>query len=245
MQLGFLSQSDAESKILLDQLYCVDYKNLQQRPRLAHPGTSSWLYQNPQFSKWIEAKSSAILWMSGMPGMGKSVLARSFVEDAMANSNTVSSTQESVVAHYFCTYVDAAFNNEETVLRSILHQFLQSVPLIFRLLQSTLQIRTQRGLAYPMNRNSLWQSLGEVLALEAFKNVLIVIDAIEELPRASAIQLLEGLHATVSSLMTMFIIMLLRYSLPVVIVRNMLVFFPACPLYAYNEVTSNKASEGT
>jgi hypothetical protein len=183
--------------------------------------------------------------MSGMPGMGKSVLARSFVEDAMANSNTVSSTQESVVAHYFCTYVDAAFNNEETVLRSILHQFLQSVPLIFRLLQSTLQIRTQRGLAYPMNRNSLWQSLGEVLALEAFKNALIVIDAIEELPRASAIQLLEGLHATVSSLMTMFIIMLLRYSLPVVIVRNMLVFFPACPLYAYNEVTSNKASEGT
>jgi ankyrin repeat protein len=149
---------------------------------------------------WIDKNSSALLWMSGMPGMGKSVLARSFVEDAMANSDDISIGKDAVVAHFFCNYVEAAFNNEETVLRSILHQFLQSVPLIFRLLQSRLQIRSARGLAYTLDRRSLWQALEEVLALEAFKTALIVIDAIEELPKAVGIELLRGLYATVVAL---------------------------------------------
>jgi hypothetical protein len=192
-----LSESERDSKALLDKIYCVNYKALQQRPRLAHPGTSKWLYNDAQFREWILRPTCSLLWMSGMPGMGKSVLARALVEDAMAKSDIVPNSKVSNVVHYFCTYVEAAFNNEETVIRSLLHQFLQAFPHIHGLLRARIQDRTRWGVVYRLDSETLWQTLEEVLSLSPMKKALLVIDAIEELPTSSAIQLLRGLHAII------------------------------------------------
>lgn len=42
----------------------------------AEKGTNEWLWSNDQYTRW-EAASSAILWIEGKPGSGKSVLAKS------------------------------------------------------------------------------------------------------------------------------------------------------------------------
>ena len=148
-----------DTKNLLDALYCVNYKQLQLRPQQAHSGTSDWLYQEPNFMSWARNPSSAVLWLYGSPGMGKSVLTRSLVEDTLAKSQQVPLPGITVVAHFFCTYADAALNAEAKVLRSLLHQLVQAVPSVSATLVARLQIRTRRGLSYSLSPSSLLESI--------------------------------------------------------------------------------------
>lgn len=83
-----------------------------------HPGTCTWVIQNTQIRAWMQDKPSApILWLSGNPGSGKSV-----VSTQLINFLSVS---KKIVLHHFCTYASTASAQYDQLLKSLLVQALR------------------------------------------------------------------------------------------------------------------------
>ncbi|KAK7413801.1 hypothetical protein QQX98_007294 [Neonectria punicea] len=83
-----------------------------------YPGTCDWILRNPKVKSWCQSKpDTAILWLQGTPGSGKSVLATQLV-------NFMKAAKLFVIRH-FCTYLYASSTMYEQILRSLLIQLLR------------------------------------------------------------------------------------------------------------------------
>ncbi|KAJ5938081.1 hypothetical protein N7454_004423 [Penicillium verhagenii] len=56
----------------------TDQKNINPEPT---EGTCRWALQSPEYARWWESSDNGLLWISADPGCGKSVLARSIVDN--------------------------------------------------------------------------------------------------------------------------------------------------------------------
>jgi hypothetical protein len=84
--------------------------------KLRHPQTGMWLLRHPDFLTWIDTAGSK-LWLTGIPGAGKTVLAGSVVEEALARRS------ESVaVAFFFCDHKDPKTHLPVNILGAIAYQ---------------------------------------------------------------------------------------------------------------------------
>jgi hypothetical protein len=63
-----------------------------------------------------------------------------------------------------------------------------------------LQERTSKGLEYALSSENLWKALFDALSLDSMRNTFICIDAVEELPTDSSIELLTGLSNIIMAL---------------------------------------------
>ncbi|GKZ39023.1 hypothetical protein AbraIFM66950_011681 [Aspergillus brasiliensis] len=72
-----------------------------------------WLLSSPRFKTWAnpDSRQNSLLWLSGIPGAGKSVLA-SVVIDGLSN------IQGATVAYFYCKYGSDQHNSLESVTRS-------------------------------------------------------------------------------------------------------------------------------
>ncbi|RJE17696.1 ankyrin repeat-containing protein, partial [Aspergillus sclerotialis] len=90
------------------------------------PGTCRWASQNPQYLRWLNSCSNDLLWISADPGCGKSVLARSLIdEDFKASDSTLS-------IYYFFFKDNEEQNNLAAALCAILHQLFSQQPNLLR-----------------------------------------------------------------------------------------------------------------
>ncbi|KAH7355336.1 ankyrin repeat-containing domain protein [Rhexocercosporidium sp. MPI-PUGE-AT-0058] len=102
---------------------------------LRHPLTGLWVSEGDVFQTWLHTRNSK-LWLSGIPGAGKTILAASLVEDAANESSSARA-----LAYFYCDYKDAekqvplnvigslavqlARQNEDAFL--LLHDFYKSL----------------------------------------------------------------------------------------------------------------------
>ncbi|KAF8250371.1 hypothetical protein K440DRAFT_510266, partial [Wilcoxina mikolae CBS 423.85] len=82
--------------------------------------TGAWLFEKRIFQKW-EASTSSRLWMHGIPGSGKTILASSIIE---RQEKAIQQGRQCGLAYFYCQY-----NQEETklppnIIRTILAQLL-------------------------------------------------------------------------------------------------------------------------
>lgn len=90
------------------------------------PGTGEWLLSSPTFRKWHENDKQGALWIKGIPGSGKSVMAASLV-------NKLSREGAPVLYFFFRQIIDAN-HTPDALLRDWLAQVLvYSPPLQARL----------------------------------------------------------------------------------------------------------------
>jgi len=64
--------------------------------RLRHPLTGLWVSEGATFKTWLYTRNSK-LWLSGIPGAGKTVLAASLIEEAVNESSSARA-----VAYFYC-----------------------------------------------------------------------------------------------------------------------------------------------
>ncbi|OBT63581.1 hypothetical protein VE03_07021 [Pseudogymnoascus sp. 23342-1-I1] len=138
-------------------------------------GTCQWILTNPEFSLWNlsnddnpDDTASSLLWVTGAPGTGKSILT-TFVADQLRRSLPGASIS---------TF---SFDNGkrpiETLLRSVLHNLLSSNP---RLLPHVAKEWQVKGKSFSTN----WETLCEIwsqccLDLDR-ADIIWVIDALDE-----------------------------------------------------------------
>jgi len=110
-------QEDSERQRVLDFFLKANPQHRYATSlRLRHPLTGLWLLRLPAFQQWMDGHESR-LWLTGIPGAGKTVLAGSVIEAALAKGS------ESVaVAFFFCDYKDDQTHQPVNVLGALASQ---------------------------------------------------------------------------------------------------------------------------
>ncbi|KAF6808110.1 Ankyrin repeat domain-containing protein 50-like protein 3, partial [Colletotrichum plurivorum] len=89
------------------------------------PGTCKWVLEHPRYQTWQQSRHDDLLWISADPGCGKSVLAKSLIDQEIQQSN------EHTVCYFFFKDNDDQ-NNLATALCALLHQLFYCQPLLIR-----------------------------------------------------------------------------------------------------------------
>ncbi|KAK7955355.1 hypothetical protein PG988_016049 [Apiospora saccharicola] len=140
---------------------------------LRHPRTGLWLLRLPAFQTWLDTPGSK-LWLSGIPGAGKTVLAASVIEAALARSS-----DKVAVAFYFCDYKTEATWNPITILSVIAAQLaLQSEEAYKELASLYDQLHPPNSL--PRSPRSLELTMTLSTMASKFDRVFLIVDALDE-----------------------------------------------------------------
>jgi NACHT domain len=88
--------------------------------RQEFPNSGGWLLKQPDYSSWKEDSVPRVstLWLSGIPGAGKTVLASFVIENCKEDVNAST-------AFFYCKYDDPQRNTSVAVLRTLLSQLLK------------------------------------------------------------------------------------------------------------------------
>ena len=164
-------------------------KNQKMGLRLRQQGTGMWLLESLEFQSWSQTANSK-LWLHGIPGAGKTVLAATIIEEVLRTSSI-----SHAVAFYYCDYKDPETQKPSSVLGSLVQQLAKQDEQCFDKVQSFCD---QRNPDFKEDFEYDSQEL-QVLILSmaaSFERVTLVVDGLDECgSNATAVtELLVGLH---------------------------------------------------
>lgn len=131
------------------------------------PGTGLWICDTPRFHQWYDSEGHGSLWIKGVPGAGKSVIAASMVEHLKNIDNAP-------VLFFFFRYIISANRRPRSLVRDWLAQLL---PYSLRL-QATLQTLIG-GELDDMSDEQLWEYL--LIGLSSVQKAYCIVDALDEM----------------------------------------------------------------
>lgn len=88
-----------------------------------HPGTSKWILEHEKFLRW-KSKKGSFLWVSGIAGSGKTVLASSIIEDIAQLTPACNSMSPMTALIYF--YFDFSDSRKQTH-RAMVNSFIWQI----------------------------------------------------------------------------------------------------------------------
>jgi hypothetical protein len=153
--------------------------------KLRHPLTGLWLTEAEPFRHWLHTRNSK-LWLSGIPGAGKTVLAASVIEETINESNV-----NKAVAYFYCDYKDDRRQDPINILGSLATQLARQNEKSFDLLQELyLTYHPKDKPSARPESSDLADTIRRMTSL--FVDVSIIIDGLDECGK-STIDLVESL----------------------------------------------------
>ncbi|RSM05309.1 hypothetical protein CEP52_006338 [Fusarium oligoseptatum] len=187
----------AEAAPVLDALLLtrpdVDRKSLIALKGRRVDGTCEWVTKHHHYQEWLADASRPLLWISGGPGKGKTMLAIYITEVLQP----LVDAGDNVLLYYFCSDCDKNRNTALTILRGILHQW----------------IGLQRHLAKEVKNSfegadttkytissfvTLWRVFLTLLQQTTSSRVVCVLDGLDECEKESIRQLLDAVGSYLS-----------------------------------------------
>ncbi|KAM5342659.1 hypothetical protein ACJ41O_013625 [Fusarium nematophilum] len=175
--------------------------NFNEAIKRKHPGTGLWFVESSVFSRWLRQPNS-FLWVVGFAGCGKSVLVSTALQ--FANRHRRGNPRVGVAYFYF-TFNDESKQDASAMLRALVLQLSSQLNDKHRLLS---RLHDSYQHSSPPDQ-ALLGCLHQLV--QAFQEVYIVVDALDESPRdthreATLLVLADlrawsedGLHIMVSS----------------------------------------------
>lgn len=162
--------------------------------------TGLWLTESDEFVHWLETKNT-VLWLYGIPGAGKTVLAASAIEEALRKTDYYN-----VVVYFYCDYKDSETLDATNILSCLARQIATKDEQSFEELES-FNRKHSSG-----DESNIFYDADEVRDLilrmaQSFENLSIVVDALDECGSrsASVVELLTSLHASSESIKILFL----------------------------------------
>ncbi|PTD06270.1 Ankyrin-3 [Fusarium culmorum] len=134
-------------------------------------GTSQWLIDSPIFEQWHHGNSHRILWIRGVPGTGKSVLAAKLIAHL--------ASEEVPVLYFFFRYTIQSNHRPEAALRDWIAQILPFSPPLQLALKNLTSGDINVGSVEDLTMSELWHLLR--LALRSIGKAYCVVDALDEM----------------------------------------------------------------
>ncbi|KAF5608574.1 uncharacterized protein FSUBG_4502 [Fusarium subglutinans] len=148
---------------------------LQTSIRLRHSMTGLWLTESPTFIRWLETPGSK-LWLTGIPGAGKTILAGSVIQEALSLSYA---SRRTGVAFFFCDYKDSKTWNIVNILGALVSQLARQNDESYSLLDAYYEsLYPQDGLPQTADADELRAQISQMC--ETFDQTIIVVDGIDE-----------------------------------------------------------------
>ena len=186
VQTGFKSEKTRREAELerqcLDAFWTTKYEKHKAAVPLRVPGTCQWFTQHDRYIAWKATTGVDLLWLTADPGCGKSVISRYLVEEELAASS------DQVTCYFFFK----SDNNEqvslENALCAILHQiFVQRSELI----RHAVGHYSSKGAALTGDTRALWQILLAISLDDRTKQVVCILDALDECTSADCYLLIS------------------------------------------------------
>lgn len=158
---------------ILEWLTPLDFAQMHQAILSSRsPGTGSWLIQDDNYASWAIAGKNQTLWLQGIPGAGKTVLASIAVDNLRRKSNTA----DVAVSYIYCDYKDEAQQTPENIVGVIIKDVVRKQPLSAGLVEFYKDHKKA-------NIRPTLPGLVRILRVEAGKlsSGFIVVDAVDEL----------------------------------------------------------------
>ncbi|KAM0263408.1 hypothetical protein ACHAQJ_001264 [Trichoderma viride] len=181
----------AEAAPVLDALLLtrpeVDRKSLITLKGRRVNGTCEWLIQHPSYQGWLADAKLPLLWISGGPGKGKTMLAIYITEvlQPMVDAD------EGVLLYYFCSNRDKNRNNALTIMRGIIHQWIDRHPHLAQYVKNSFE-GTETTKYTVSSFVSLWRVFLTLLRQSRSSQVVCVLDGLDECEKESLRQLLDA-----------------------------------------------------
>ncbi|KAK4221419.1 hypothetical protein QBC38DRAFT_492123 [Podospora fimiseda] len=141
------------------------------------PGSGQWLLNDNRFKKWFDPLfcSTPLLWLNGIPGAGKTVLASTVVETVQKiTSNQIR------LAYFYCRHGDESRNTFVAVAKGLLSQLLKGNSDLALLIYEKGNLES--GEAILLDR-TMTKALLQIALVEPQKTTYIIIDGIDECSR--------------------------------------------------------------
>ncbi|KAL4917268.1 ankyrin repeat-containing domain protein [Aspergillus aurantiobrunneus] len=149
--------------------------HLETSLRLRHPLTGLWLTEGLKFTTWI-SEQNAKLWMSGIPGGGKTIMAGSVIEEVLQKA---SHTNAMGVCFFFCDYKDPKSLDLANIFSSFASQLARQNDQAYTILESYYaDLHPDRSLPRPVQTSQILCSITKMINL--FHQVMIVVDGLDE-----------------------------------------------------------------
>ena len=171
----------AERKEMLEFFGTFDSESSHETSlRLYQSGTGLWLVQGSAFEAWL-AKRNGKLWLYGIPGAGKTVLAALVIEKAVKLAS-----DRVGVASYYCDHKNTKTLEPAAILSSLAGQLARQNERCFALLQKCYKPSSDNIGRHNLPRESELIKLISRMA-PYFEDVMLIVDAVDECYRQNQI----------------------------------------------------------
>ena len=151
-------------------------------------GTCEWLTEHASYRNWSKGTGSPLLWISGGPGKGKTMLAIYITEMLQPMIDSANG----VLLYYFCSNRDKNRNTAVTIMRGIIHQWLTFHPHLAQHLKN--HFEGSESTKYTISSFvSLWRLFLTLLHQSRSCQVVCVLDGLDECEKESLKLLLNAL----------------------------------------------------
>ena len=157
-------------------------------------GTCEWIRSNTLYLSWLHS-SSQLLWLSGGPGKGKTMLSIFLAEEL---ERTAEHSQDILFLQYFCDNKDEKRNTAVTILRGLIYQLLQSRRKLFNHILPSFKVQKE-SLFTGSSFETLWRIFESMVRDSILGTTYCVLDGLDECDKDSLGVLLERLRALFST----------------------------------------------
>ncbi|KAL1980263.1 hypothetical protein VTN96DRAFT_4407 [Rasamsonia emersonii] len=167
----------------------VDYQNIKDEVPPRVPGTCEWILNHPKYLMWLNAQETKLLWITADPGCGKTVLAKSLIDEHLLS---LDASPADNICYFFFRDEDQKTKNPAAAISTFLHQFFTQDP---SLLERAIPFFQRHGDKLCERLSELWKLFLEVTTCPEAGRTICVIDALDECSedmQDSMIRLLRG-----------------------------------------------------
>ncbi len=141
-------------------------------------GTCEWILTQDRYTSWLIEDSPQLLWLSGGPGIGKTMIS-SFLVEELAQ---LAEQSQMTLAYYFCDDKYETRRTATAILRGLLLQLLRQRPVLFKHIQPDFDI--SRGRLFT-DFYALWRIFDNIVKDPEAGEVYCLIDALDECEKES------------------------------------------------------------
>ncbi|MCJ1264939.1 hypothetical protein MMC22_004814 [Lobaria immixta] len=148
-------------------------RNHDMSRKLRHPSTGLWLTESPEFKLWLTT-TNARLWLYGIPGAGKTVLASLVIDEILSKTNL-----NIAAAYFYCDYKDPKKQEPYKILSCLAQQLAKQDEQSFAKVQKFYEIHGQ-GRKYPVEYEptDLCHLITEIST--DYDCTIVVVDGLDE-----------------------------------------------------------------
>lgn len=144
------------------------------------PGTGKWFLESKTFTQWLTCKDGgewSSIWVTGLPGSGKTLLCSSAIQKLLAIKTEKESEDDMAILYFFCDHRDPTKLSHDNFLMTLTRQLLNHSPEVMEHAKKVYDEKANSG-------ERTFNRVDHIPLIQSFmklcKNVFILCDALDE-----------------------------------------------------------------